>query len=52
MTPAASAMSSIDVAWKPALAKHVARDIEQLLATLVGGKAHARAQTLDFSGMT
>ena len=45
-----------------ALREHVTRDIEQLLATLVGGKAHQRPSlrrcgrstdhTLDLSGMT
>ena len=43
VTPAASAMSSIDVAWKPCSAKHVARDVEQLAAALVGGQSHRGA---------
>ena len=57
MTPAASAISSIEVAWKPGRAKQLARDLEELLAALVGGQPHRgraewRGQTLDFSGIT
>ena len=67
MTPAASATSSIDVAWKPRSREDLDRDDEQLGAALLGGESHRHGEgrylptgrpggspsyRLDFSGIS